>query len=98
MLEPMIPPPTMVILLMVRLLGSIQQPSDGKPSSLADCRRRGRPLVRLCQSHSKPEAARYNDLQRRQNGALPPTSRDRARRQALPIRDGRVSKDRKSVV
>src|SRR5262249_29607174 len=31
------------------------------------------------QSHSKPEAARYNDLQRRQNGALPPTSRARAR-------------------
>jgi len=47
MLEPMIPPPTMVILLMVRLLGSIQQPSDGKPPSLADCRRCGRPLVRV---------------------------------------------------
>src|SRR5262245_51814609 len=37
------------------------------------------PWSALCQSHSKPEAARYNDLQRRQNGALPPTSRARAR-------------------
>src|SRR5262245_40824457 len=58
MLEPMIPPPTMVILLMVRLLGSIQQPSDGKPSSLADCRGAADPWSALCQSHSKPEAAR----------------------------------------
>src|SRR5262245_41601873 len=37
------------------------------------------PWSALCQSHSKPEAARYYDLQRGQNGALPPTSRARAR-------------------